>query len=233
MTAFERFVLHFLPYATIVLFLVGMIYRLRIWSRLPQPSMTLFPQPSGGDKKGILAEVFFFPKLFRSDRVLWSLAWIFHIALALIAIGHLRVIVDFSFLWEAIGMTPADVDSMSATLGGAAGIVILVVLLGTIARRMVLQRVREISTGGDWIALFLLLAILTTGNMMRFRDHFDLSQTRDWFLALITFSQATLPPGGAFIWHIFLGQLLFIYIPYSKILHFGGIFFSQTAIHRS
>lgn len=233
MTLFEKLVLIILPYASIVIFVAGMIYRLRIWSRLPQPSMTLFPQPSGGDKKGILAEVFFFPKLFGSDKLLWSMAWIFHICLAMIALGHLRVIFDFSFLWNALGMTPADVDSMSATLGGAAGIVVLAVFLGIMFRRMLLQRVREISSGSDWIALFLLLAILTTGNLMRFGPHFDLAQTRAWFMSLITFSEVTAPVGMAFLWHVMLGQLLFIYIPYSKILHFGGVFFSQTAIHRS
>ena len=68
---------------------------------------------------------------------------------------------------------------------------------------------------------------------MRFGAHFDLNQTRDWFLGLITFSSVSVPANNAFIWHLFLGQLLFIYIPYSKILHFGGVFFSQTALHRS
>jgi nitrate reductase gamma subunit len=77
------------------------------------------------------------------------------------------------------------------------------------------------------------VAILFTGNAMRFGAHFDLSQTRDWFIGLITFSSVAVPANTAFIWHLFLGQLLFIYIPYSKILHFGGVFFSQTALHRS
>jgi nitrate reductase gamma subunit len=233
MIGFETFVVVYLPYITILFFLAGMIYRLKAWSRLPQPSMTLFPRPAGGMKTGILAEICFFPKLFLSDKILWPLAWIFHLSLAMIALGHLRVLFDFSFIWNALGMTPADVDSMSATLGGIAGIVILVALIAIMLRRMVLQRVREISSGGDWIALLLIAAILATGNMMRFGEHFDLAQTRAWFLALITFSHVTVPAGAAFVWHIFLGQLLIIYIPYSKILHFGGVFFSQTALHRS
>lgn len=233
MSGFDRFVIAYLPYFTIVLFLGGIIFRFVVWAKLPQPSLTLFPQPGGGSKTAIIAEVFFFPKLFRSDRFLWALAWIFHIMLALIVLGHLRVIIDFSFLWNALGMTPSDVDAMSATAGGAAGIVILVAVVAILLRRLFLTRVREISTGGDWIALLLIAAILVTGNIMRFGGHFDLSQTREWFLAIITFSTVTAPEGGAFVWHALLGQLLFIYIPFSKILHFGGVFFSQTALHRS
>jgi len=233
MTGFDRFVIAYLPYITLLIFLGAMIYRLRAWSRLSQPSMTLFPQPRGGSKKGIVAEIFLFPKLFLSDKYLWSLAWIFHLSLALIVLGHLRVIFDFAFLWRALGMTPADVDSMSATLGGVAGIVIFVAVVAILSRRVFLQRVREISTAGDWMALLLLAAILATGNAMRFGEHFDLNQTRVWFMGLITFSEVAAPANTAFIWHAFFGQLLIIYIPFSKILHFGGIFFSQTALHRS
>lgn len=233
MNGFGQFVVAYMPYITIVLFLAGMAYRLLAWAKLPQPAMTLFPQPAGGGKKGVLQEVFFFPKLLRSDKLLWTLAWIFHAALALIVLGHLRVIIDFAFLWNALGMTPADVDSMSATAGGAAGFVISAALLGIILRRVFLKRVREISTGGDWIALLLIMAILVTGNAMRLGAHFDLAQTREWFIGLVTFSSVAVPQNTAFIWHLFLGQLLFLYIPYSKILHFGGIFFSQTALHRS
>ena len=233
MNGFDRFVIAYLPYLAIVLFLGGMALRVFVWAKLPQPSLTLFPQPGGGTKRGIVTEVFFFPKLFRSDKLLWTLAWVFHVTLALVALGHLRVIFDFAFLWNAMGMTPSDVVSMSATLGGAAGIVILAVVVAIMVRRFFLKRVREISTGGDWIALGLIAGILITGNLMRFGGHFDLNQTREWFMAIITFSAVAAPEGSAFVWHALLGQLLFVYIPYSKILHFGGIFFSQTALHRS
>ncbi len=233
MEAFGSLVGIYLPYITFVVFIFGMLYRIMAWSKLGQPSMTLFPQPAGGSKWGVLSETFFFPKLLKSDKLLWLLAWVFHVMLALIALGHLRVIIDFGFIWSAMGMTPADVDQMSATLGGAAGIIICVTTVGIILRRIMLQRVREISSGGDWFALFLILAILFTGNYMRFGAHFDLHQTREWFLGLITFSSITVPDNGMFLWHALFGQLLLIYIPFSKILHFGGIFFSHTALHRS
>jgi len=42
-----------------------------------------------------------------------------------------------------------------------------------------------------------------------------------------------IPQNGMFIFHLFLAQILIVFIPFSKILHFGGIFFTQALIRRS
>jgi nitrate reductase gamma subunit len=70
---------------------------------------------------------------------------------------------------------------------------------------------------------------------MRFSTHFDLAITREYFANLVTFSvtSAGLPQSSMFVLHFFLAQLLFIFIPFSKILHLGGIFFTQTVIQRA
>jgi nitrate reductase gamma subunit len=35
-----------------------------------------------------------------------------------------------------------------------------------------------------------------------------------------------------FLLHALLAQILILYIPFSKILHFGGVFFTQALVHR-
>jgi nitrate reductase gamma subunit len=161
--------------------------------------------------------------------VLWTGAWVFHATLALILIGHIRVGTDFPALWAALGI---NADTMSTTVGTGAGIVILLAVLLLTYRRLAIPRVQEITQTGDYLALFLLLAVILSGNVMRFQGHFDLSLTREYFASLIRF-QAPIPPlNGWFLVHFLLGQVLFLYLPFSKLLHLGGIFFTQTALQR-
>jgi len=225
-----------LPYITLLVFIVGMAYRFRSWMKTPQPAkITLFPAPPRGTKLtwGVIQKSLFFPGLFRGDRLLWGAAWIFHAALALIIVGHLRVFTAvFDRILSGYGVR---VDAMSSTWGGIAGIVILAMLLVLLLRRFVIRRVREISNLSDLAALLLLLAIVITGNLMRFGAHFDLQITREYFTGLCRLSlvPTAVPQDSMFQLHFLLVQLLLMYIPYSKILHFGGIFFTQTLIQRS
>jgi len=226
-----------LPPITLIVFVGGMVYRIYVWKKLKQPGMTLFPTPEEGTAMGVIKETFLFPSLFKGDKVLWALSWIFHVTLAFIFIGHIRVFMDFPGLWSALRINP---DTMSAVAGGAAGIAIMIMATLLLIRRMGTQRVREISGFGDYFALFLILAIVLTGNGMRFLEVHPpsepglLEQTRAYFAALVTLKSvdtASLSP--TFLVHFLLGQLLFLYIPFSKILHFGGIFFTQAALKRS
>ena len=126
---------------------------------------------------------------------------------------------------------------MSGSVGGAAGVVILVTAIFLLARRLVVQRVREITGVGDILALSLIGLILITGNMMRFgAEHFDLVLTREYFAALVTFSgvsDSAVLQNNTFIAHYALALVLIMYIPFSKILHFGGIFFTHPLIRKS
>lgn len=224
-----------LPLITVVAFVGGMIYRVYVWSSLPSPKMTLFPAPKSGADRFIelMKETFLFKSLFKGDRTLWVLGWVFHVMLALIFVGHFRV---FSALPDGMlafmGFAPENIDTLSAVTGGGAGVVILACLIAILVRRLEVKRVREISTSGDYFALILLVAIVLTGDAMRFVSHFDLKDAREYFYGLVTFSSLRLPDNGWFITHYVLGQLLLIYIPFSKILHFGGIFFTEALVHR-
>lgn len=233
MNVISYFVFGLLPFITIIVFLGGMLYRIQIWRKLPALSMTIFPTPEHGTFLGVLKETFFFPGLFKADKIFWGGAWVFHVLLALIFIGHVRVFTDFPRLWAAIGLTPEGVDTMSATTGGGAGLLIFLLTLYLLFRRFTVKKVKEITSGGDYFALLLVLAILLTGNILRFGEHFDLTLTRNYFAGLFTFSAFAPLDNGMFMLHFFLAQLLIIYIPFSKLLHFGGIFFSQAILRRA
>jgi len=224
-----------LPYLTVLVFLTGIVFRINDWRRTPSPGrMTLFPAPSKGAGTfwGVMRESFLFSGLFKGDRTLWSFAWVFHVALLLIFVGHIRVFTDFPALWAALNI---NADTMSANFGGVAGVIVALAALLLLVRRVGLTRVREITNSADFFALLLILAIIMTGNMMRFGEHFDLELTRSYFAGLTSFSLTGIevPASGMFRAHFLLAQLLIIYIPFSKLMHLGGIFFTQTLVQRS
>jgi nitrate reductase gamma subunit len=193
--------------------------------------MTLFP---AGDStaKGVVAETFFFPSLFKGDKVLWSFSWVFHVTLALVFIGHIRVFTGaIDGMLMSMGMSADGIKTMSSTLGGAAGIILLATGLLLLIRRFAQRRVREISNISDFFALLLLIAIIFTGDAMRFGSHFELEQTRIWARSLVAFSPVIVS-SGMFQVHALLAMALITYLPYSKLMHFGGIFFSQALIKR-
>ncbi len=227
-----------LPYVALLVFVVGMIYRLYTWKKLASPVMTLFPAPDTGQGNAVntLKEAVLFKSLFYGDRVLWVFAWVFHAVLALIVIGHFRVFTGTidAMLEPMIGK--AGVEAMSSGAGGGAGVVILLALVLLLVRRLTLQRAREVTGLADYLALLLIGAIIVTGNMMRFSDvHFDLTYTRDYFGALATFSNVTdmtALTNNLFLVHMCLAFLLIMVIPFSKILHLGGIFFTHQLIRK-
>ena len=77
-----------------------------------------------------------------------------------------------------------------------------------------------------------ILGILVIGlTFCLITGHFDLSVTREWAMSLIYFSPVV-PQSGMFLLHAFFAMALIMYMPFSKILHFGGIFFTQALVKR-
>ena len=227
-----------LPYVAIAVFTAGMVHRLIGWKKLASPPMTLYPAGSEkGSKTGnILKEAFLFRSLIKSDRVLWVLAWAFHVVLALIFFGHFRVVANVDGILTTLGMSDDSIQAMSGGVGGVAGILIFLTAIFLLFRRFALPRVREITGLSDYAILVLLAAIIVTGNLMRFGgEHFDLGATRSYFASLVTFSgvsSSAALENGTFVLHMGMALVLIMLIPFSKILHLGGIFFTQHLIRK-
>ena len=227
-----------LPYVAIAVFIVAMAHRIYTWKRLAAPSMTLFPAPADekANRRNVLKEALLFRSLFGGDRVLWAFAWVFHVVLLLIFLGHLRFFTNVDSMFMTMGMSEGAIQAMSGGAGGAAGVVILVATVLLLARRLALPRVREITGAADYLALLLIGAIIISGNMMRFgAEHFDLALTREYFAGLASFGgvmeEAALQ-NKVFVVHMVLAFLLIMCIPFSKILHFGGIFFTHQLVRK-
>ena len=223
-----------MPYVASALFVGGVAYRIVLWTRLQQPGkLTLYPT-QGWSFGSAVKEALCFPGLFRGDRGLWLLAWTFHAALALACIGHFRVITRYiDSTLSALGLGVAGIDQLSATAGAFAGIVLLVSAGGLFLRRTLLQRAREVSSSPDFLALLLLLAVIGTGNVMRFGSTpVDLNETRAWARSLLTLSPEV-PANSRLLLHLACAEALLVYLPVSKLMHWGGLFFTMPLIRRS
>jgi len=227
-----------LPYVALVGFVGGMAYRLHTWRKLPAPSMTLFPAPLDGAANtwNTIREVALFRSLLKGDGALWCLAWGFHAVLLLIFIGHFRVFADADAILRFLGMSEDGITAMSSWAGGVAGVLILCATLLLLGRRVKLTRVREVTGAADYLALLLIAAVIITGDVMRFGSvHFDLTLTREYFARLVSFGDvlgSSALQHNVFLIHLCLALVLLLCIPFSKLLHFGGIFFTHQLIRK-
>jgi len=233
-TGFQFIVATILPYLAVIAFLAGVTYRLITWQRLPQPgTMTLFPT-NGSGFVPLAKEALLFPGLHRGDRLLWSLAWVFHMTLAIAFVGHLRIVTGLGDrALGSVGLGPGAVGMISTVAGGAAGLILLLALAGFIARRLLVRRVREISSVPDFAALLLLTAVITSVNLMRWAGSpVELAEARAWVGSLFALSPA-IPTGSVLLLHAFFAELLILYVAFSKLMHFGGFFLTFSLPKRT
>jgi nitrate reductase gamma subunit len=217
-----------LPFLTLGVFVGGMVYRIATWRKRPSPPITLFPAPEAtGDRLAeLLKDTFLFKRLFHGDLVLWFLGITFHVLLLMTFLDHYDRILAFS------GITAGSLFIIPVLSGGPTGIAITVFVGFLFVRRLVLKRAVQVSSFSDYFALLLILAVILTGDALRFMSSYDIVATREYFTGLITFSFKPFPANTWFLVHFFLAQVLIMIIPFSKILHFGGIFFTQGALQK-
>lgn len=172
------------------------------------------------------------PKLtYESSKWLWLFGIIFHYSFLVIILRHLRLFVD---------PVPGFVKALEFGDGilqiGAPGLYLtdLAILLGLVllfGRRLINRQVKYISLANDYFPLYLIFGIAVSGILMRFflRTDIDIVAIKRLAVGLVTF-KPTIPVeiGSIFYIHLFLVSVLIAYIPFSKLMHMGGVFLSPT-----
>jgi len=207
-------------FATLV-FVVGLIYRISVYTRTPAPlkiPTTPAPITTGGVVLRMMREVFLFESLFKANLWTWGLGWLFHASLALVLLRHLRYFTEPVWSWVAF-IQP---------FGMYAGITMVLGVAGLWARRIFVERIRYISTPSDHLMLVLFLAIGISGLMMRFVVHGDVIAVKGFMLGLMHFDLQPLPSNILLYAHLFLVAVLLMIFPVSKLLHAPGLFFSPS-----
>jgi len=215
-------VLYALLFYVATLMLVAGLAR-KIWQYAKTPSplkipTTPAPVTTGGVVFRMAKEVVLFESLFRSNRWIWIFGWMFHVALALVLIRHLRYFLDP--VWSLV--------VLEQPFGIYAGFAMVAGLLGLWARRIFVERIRYITNPSDHLMLALLLAIGLSGLTMKFVAHTDIVSVKEFMVGLWHFQIKQLPSDGLLLLHLGLVATLMIIFPYSKLLHAPGVFFSPT-----
>ena len=208
-------------YAATALFVVGLALKIRRYAAIPAPlkiPTTPAPTTRGGVALRMLREVVFFESLFKSSKWTWAFGWLFHAALLLVVLRHLRYFQQP--VWEPIvWVQPFGVYAGFAMVAGLAGLW---------ARRCLVDRVRYISTPSDHLHLALLVAIGLSGLGMRFVAPTDIVALKAFMLGLMRLDIQPLPADPLLLLHLTLVAVLMIVFPISKLLHAPGLFFSPT-----
>lgn len=221
-----------LLYLAAAVFLIGMGWRVFNWLRTPVPLkivLTPGPKTSSGVAGRLAGEILVFRSLFKADRSLWVPAWLFHVSLALLFVGHLGGLVIPKFAEATLSMNESQFENLAQNAGSVVGVVAIVAVLWLFIRRLASERPRKISTFSDYFSLVLLLLIIGTGNHMRFLGGLDIVEARQFVWGWLTLSPTAPPANPVFAAHIILVSALLIYIPFSKLVHIGGAtLFSPT-----
>lgn len=208
-------------WAATFVFVLGIANKVRIYWKTPAPlkiPTTPAPITSGGVVVRMLQEVLLFKSLFRSDKLLWILGFVFHYSMLLIFLRHFRYVQDP--VWDVIRLVQP--------FGIYAGFTFLVGLVGLLLRRILIDRVRYITSPSDIAMLLLLILIGVSGLLMQYVNHTDIVMVKSFFRGLITFDWQPLPSDLTLLVHLGLVVILMFIFPISKLLHAPGIFFSPT-----
>ena len=202
------------------------------------------PYTTLGVIKRMALEVLFFRSLFRNTGVelkdgpkviYWSAKWLwlaglaFHWAFLIIITRHLRFFTEpvplFVHLIEMIdGVFKIGVPELYLT-----DVVIVAALTYLFLRRVFVPKIRYISLPADYFPLLLILSIVISGALIRHFFKVDLISVKELAIGLLTL-HPVMPAGIGLLFyvHLFLVSVLLAYLPFSKLMHMGGVFLSPT-----
>lgn len=211
-------------YAATIILVVGLGYKIKQYANTPAPlkiPTTPAPTTTTGVVMRMTREVVLFESLFKATKWTWIFAILFHVALLLVLLRHLRYFIEPIWGWVVL-IQP---------FGKYAAFAMVVGLGGLFARRIFVDRVRYISAPSDYLMLALLAGIAISGMLMKFVWHTDIVGLKAFILGLLSFnifSLDPLPMDFMLLLHLALVITLMLIFPFSKLLHVPGVFFSPT-----
>ena len=212
-----------LLYTATFILIAGLVRRIIRYARVPAPlkiPTTPAPATVPGVIRRMLGEVVLFTSLFKASKPTWLFGWLFHFALLLVLLGHLRYFIEPVWAWVG------TLQHIGVYAGGA----MLLGIAGLWLRRVVVDRVRWISAPSDHLMLALLAAIAASGLAMRTASHTDIVAVKSFVLGLMVLDLQPLPADPLLLAHLALVAVLMIVFPFSKLLHAPAVFFSPTRV---
>jgi nitrate reductase gamma subunit len=168
---------------------------------------------------------------YESSKWLWCFALIFHYSFFSIVVRHLRLFLDPVPAWIGWWEFVDGLFEVGAPTWYISDVGLVVGCLLLFSRRLITRHVRYISLVNDYFPLVLIFAVAVTGILMRFflRADIDIVNIKQLTVGLVTLSPVIGAKIGAIFYiHVFLVCVLIAYFPFSKLMHFAGVFLSPT-----
>ena len=189
-------------------------------------------------------EILFFRSLFRntkteikqgdkvvygSTKYLWLAGLAFHYTFLVILLRHFKYFIDPTPVFVTILQNLDNFFQIGLPIIYISDVLFLAAVGYLFLRRLFDSRIRYISMAQDYFPLFLILAIGTTGILMRYFIKVDLVSIKELGVGLLSFNPS-IPEGISplFFLHLFLVSSLIAYFPFSKLMHMAGVFLSPT-----
>ncbi len=208
-------------YVAASVLMIGLAARLRRYASIPVP-LLIPTTPAPTTRLGVAArlarEVVLFESLFKANTWTWVFGWMFHAALLVVAMRHVRYVTQPVWGWVVL-VQP---------YGIAAGFALVAGLVGLWARRILVPRIRYISAPSDHLMLALLVGLGGSGLLMTYVAHTDIVALKGFTLGLLRLEIRPLPADPLLLLHLALVIVLMLIFPFSKLLHGPGLFFSPT-----
>ncbi len=160
-----------LPYITVIVLVVGLIWRIRTWWAKPRAKAVLFPAAGSNlaATRRVAGDIILFGKTFSVSKTLWAISIIFHLGLLLVVLGHIRTVTEFGFLWSWFNLDAEGIDRVGYAMGMTAGGLMLSGAVLLLARRFT-PNMRVLSIFQDYFVLGMLLIIILLGFCHAFVD---------------------------------------------------------------
>lgn len=210
-------------YASLLIFLLGLVYSFIIIKKAPVHPVTLriFPVESASRLRGIV-EAFTMPTIRRDSPVFWVFLVLYHMAFFTLIACHIDLVPGINL------MAP---DSIHMIGYGSVGLVLTVSVLYFLFRRFK-SPVREISTPGDYLILLILFLIFITGDVISWSNSWNengfvigKADFKKYFKILIDFTfqdPREVLQGSHYIVaavHVFLANIFIMLFPFTKFVH--------------
>lgn len=200
--------LTFLTYFVCIIFFARFLSHVLSWIKAAkQPAVSAISKSvSPGMAVEMLLDIVFFRRTFRTNKLLWTASWTFHLSLFIVVLRHIRY-----FLYPV----PDFIISIQSA-GVAAGYALPLSLIVILIIRSAGSRDRYLSAYN-----FFLLAILVltgvTGILLNLFYRASLVDIKAFIIGIVRFHPGALPDSSMFVMHFILIIILIPSLPFHLI----------------
>jgi len=186
-----------------------------------------------GELKELLMEMLFIKRVFEYKRPLWLTTYPFHAGIylilawfALLFVGGLteayaRIDIPSEHPWAML------IYYLILITGGLGIILGTLGCLGVLLYRLSDYDLRKYTAGVEYLNLVFILVVYVLGAIAWLTFDRDFSIARAYMTSLVSFGSIAAPElSNVTLAHVVLLELLFIYIPFTKMSHFVGKYFT-------